>query len=95
MMDYAEIKQRTQALLLESGARAGRLGALAQARADRADGKKFKSNNDDYRKKYLSGDQEKRRKLRYKKAMEQFELWFGGFSSERAPSSARRVGRVR
>jgi len=44
--------------------------------------KKFKSNNEDYRKKFLTGDQEKRQQLRYKKSMEQFELWFGSFSRE-------------
>jgi hypothetical protein len=44
--------------------------------------RKFKSKNDDYRKKFLEGSTEKRQKARYKKTMEQFELWFGNFSND-------------
>lgn len=82
MMDYSEIKQRTQALLLKAAPELADLARLLKPEQIAQMEKKFKSNNEDYRKKYLSGDQEKRQKLRYKKAMEQFELWFGGFSSE-------------
>ncbi|WP_226939553.1 DUF6279 family lipoprotein [Janthinobacterium rivuli] len=82
MMDYSEIKQRTQALLLKAAPELADLARSLKPEQIAQMEKKFKSNNEDYRKKYLSGDQEKRQKLRYKKAMEQFELWFGGFSSE-------------
>ena len=44
--------------------------------------RKFKSKNEDYRKKFIDGSVEKRQRARFKKAMEQFELWFGNFSSE-------------
>jgi hypothetical protein len=44
--------------------------------------KKFASNNEKYRKKFLRGDAEERNKVRYKKAMEQFDLWFGNFSRD-------------
>ena len=82
MADYGEIKQRTQALLLKAAPELADLARSLKPEQIAQMEKKFKSNNDDYRKKYLSGDQEKRQKLRYKKAMEQFELWFGSFSSE-------------
>jgi hypothetical protein len=44
--------------------------------------KKFLSNNDDYRRKYMRGDTEKRMKARYKRALEQAEFWYGRFSNE-------------
>lgn len=43
---------------------------------------KFDKNNSTYRKKFINIDQEKKQKLRYKKSMEQLNLWFGDFSSE-------------
>lgn len=82
MADYSEIKHRTQALLLKAAPELADLARSLKPEQIAQMEKKFKSNNDDYRKKYLSGDQEKRQQLRYKKAMEQFELWFGSFSSE-------------
>ncbi|MDO8067766.1 DUF6279 family lipoprotein [Janthinobacterium sp. SUN206] len=82
LADYSEIKQRTQALLLKAAPELADLARSLKPEQIAQMEKKFKSNNEDYRKKYLSGDQEKRQKLRYKKAMEQFELWFGSFSSE-------------
>ncbi|HEY5801412.1 MAG TPA: DUF6279 family lipoprotein [Burkholderiaceae bacterium] len=44
--------------------------------------KKFASNNDDFRKKHMRGDLEKRLKNRYKRSLEQYEFWFGRFSRE-------------
>ena len=44
--------------------------------------KKFKDKNDEYRRKFMSGSVEKRQRARFKKSMEQMELWFGRFSSE-------------
>jgi hypothetical protein len=82
MADYHEIKARTELLAykalpeLADLARSIRPEQIAQME------KKFNSNNDDYRKKFLKGDNDKRQKLRFKKSMDEFELWFGGFSSE-------------
>lgn len=82
LADYADIRNRTQALLFKAQpdladlARALRPEQIIQLE------KKFASNNDDYRKKYLRGDTEKRQKFRFEKSMEQFELWFGSFSRE-------------
>ncbi len=44
--------------------------------------KKFKDKNEEYRRKFMSGSVEKRQRARFKKSMEQMELWFGRFSSE-------------
>lgn len=82
LADYAELKRRAQALLLRAQpeladlARALRPGQIARME------KKFASNNEDYRKKYLRGDTEQRQKFRFQKSMEQLELWFGNFSRE-------------
>lgn len=43
---------------------------------------KFNKNNETYRKKFIRIDNEKKQTQRYKKSMEQFELWFGDFSNE-------------
>ncbi|HEY8024904.1 MAG TPA: DUF6279 family lipoprotein [Burkholderiaceae bacterium] len=42
--------------------------------------KKFESNNDKFRKEYMSGDREERQVHRYKMIMEWAEYWFGDFS---------------
>lgn len=44
--------------------------------------RKFISKNADYRKKFVEGSTEKRHRARFKKAMDQLELWFGSFSNE-------------
>lgn len=44
--------------------------------------KKFKDKNEEYRRKFMSGSVEKRQRARFKKSMEQMELWFGRFSNE-------------
>ena len=80
LADYAAVKDRASLLLYKSEpeladlARSLRPEQLAQME------KKFASNNEDFRKKFLNGDLEKNRKLHFLKSMEQFELWFGTFS---------------
>jgi hypothetical protein len=82
LRDYQDIKSRTELLLfkvlpeLADLARSIRPDQIAQME------KKFAANNDDYRKKFLRGDVEKRQKQRFQKSMDQFELWFGNFSRE-------------
>jgi hypothetical protein len=82
MSDYQDIKSRTELLAyktlpeLADLARSVRPEQIAQME------KKFAKNNDDYRKKFMRGDVEQQQKARFKKSMEQFDLWFGGFSSE-------------
>lgn len=82
LADYDEIKSRTQSLLLKAAPDLADLARSLKPEQIAQMEKKFKSNNEDYRKKFLTGDQEKRQQLRYKKSMEQFELWFGSFSRE-------------
>ncbi|RZJ85263.1 MAG: hypothetical protein EOO64_01260 [Massilia sp.] len=43
---------------------------------------KFNSKNAEYRRKFMEGSVEKRKRARFKKAMDQLELWFGNFNSE-------------
>lgn len=80
--DYRDIKARTELLAykalpeLADLARSVRPEQIAQME------KKFAKNNEDYRKKFMRGDLDDRQKARFKKSMEQFDLWFGRFSSE-------------
>lgn len=82
MSTYKDIRSRTERLAMKA------VPDLADlARSLKPDQlvtleKKFASNNDKYRKKFIRGSVEERNKQRYKKAMEQFELWFGNFSRE-------------
>jgi hypothetical protein len=82
MADYHDIKARTELLAykalpeLADLARSVRPEQIAQME------KRFAKNNEDYRKKFMRGDLEDRQKARFKKSMEQFDLWFGRFSSE-------------
>ena len=56
--------------------------------------RKFNSKNEEYRRKFISGSTDKRQRARFKKSMEQFELWFGNFSSEQE-AALRRASDVR
>jgi hypothetical protein len=82
LSDYRDIKSRTELLAfkalpdLADLARSVTPEQLAQME------KKFKSNNEDFRKKFMSGDLEKQHKVRFQKSMDQFVLWFGRFSNE-------------
>jgi hypothetical protein len=82
LADYHDIKARTELLAykalpeLADLARSVRPEQIAQME------KKFAKNNDDFRKKFMHGDVEEQQKARFKKSMEQFDLWFGRFSSE-------------
>lgn len=80
--DYKDIRSRTQAAVLKGtpdiaelalGLKPEQIGQLE---------KKFAKNNSDFRKKNMKGGRDEQLKFRYKKSMEQFELWFGDFSSE-------------
>ncbi|USX27029.1 DUF6279 family lipoprotein [Oxalobacteraceae bacterium OTU3CINTB1] len=78
--DYDDIKGRTQKLLLKAAPElAGLATSLEPDQIDNLE-KKFASNLDDFRKKNMKGSKEDQQKFRYKKSMEQFELWFGKFS---------------
>lgn len=79
---YDDVKNRTQKLLLKAAPELAELAvSLEPDQLDNLE-KKFASNVDDFRKKNMKGDKEAQQKFRYKKSMEQFELWFGKFSSD-------------
>jgi hypothetical protein len=79
---YDDVKNRTQKLLLKAAPELAELAvSLEPDQIDNLE-KKFASNVDDFRKKNMKGDKEAQQKFRYKKSMEQFELWFGKFSSD-------------
>jgi hypothetical protein len=82
LADYSEIKSSTQLLMLKALPDLADLARSLRPEQITQMEKKFASNNNDYRKKFLRGDTAKRQQVRYQKSMEQFELWFGNFSSE-------------
>ena len=80
--DFRDIKNRTELLLFKALPELADLARSVKPEQIARMEKKFASNNDDFRKKFLRGDNEKRQKMRYEKSMEQLELWFGSFSRE-------------
>jgi hypothetical protein len=82
MADYREIRARTEAMASHAAPQIAQLALSLTPDQIAQMEKRFKSKNDDYRRKVLPSDPEKRQKARYKKSMDQFELWFGSFSRE-------------
>jgi hypothetical protein len=82
LADYRDVKARTELLAFKALPDMADLARSVKPEQIAQIEKKFKSNNDDFRKKFMSGDQEKQHRARFKKAMDQLELWFGRFSSE-------------
>ena len=80
--DYDDIKKRSQTLLVKAEPQLADLALSLKPDQIEQMQKKFASNNDEFRKKNMKGDRERQQKYRYQKSMEQFELWFGSFSSE-------------
>jgi hypothetical protein len=80
--DYREMRSRTETLAMKAVpdmvdlARSLTPGQIEQME------KRFNKKNDEYRRKFVSGSVEKRNEARFDKSMDQFKLWFGGFSSE-------------
>jgi hypothetical protein len=80
--DYKDIRARTELLATKA---LPDLADLALSIKPEQIGKmeeKFNKNNDTFRRKFVKIDTDKQQKQRFKKSMEQFDLWFGGFSSE-------------
>lgn len=80
--DYQDIKARSERLAMKALPELADLARSVRPEQIAQMEKRFAKNNDDYRKKFLKGDAQDRNKVRFKKSMEQFELWFGSFSSE-------------
>src|SRR5205823_2503091 len=82
LSDYRDIKARTELLAFKA---LPQIADLAMSIKPDQIGRmehKFAKNNDDFRKKFMSGSIDDQHKARYKKSMEQLELWFGDFSNE-------------
>ena len=82
LADYSDIKSRTELLLFKAMPELADLARSLKPDQIEQMQKKFASNNEDFRKKNMKGDRVQQQKYRYQKSMEQFELWFGSFSSE-------------
>jgi hypothetical protein len=82
LSDYRDVKTRTELLAFKALPEMADLARSVKPEQIAQIEKKFKSNNDDFRKKFMSGDQEKQHRARFKKAMDQLELWFGHFSGD-------------
>jgi hypothetical protein len=82
LADYRDIKERTELLVFKAVPELADLARSIKPDQINQIEKKFKSNNETFRRKFMSGDAEKQHKARFKKSMDQFNLWFGHFSSE-------------
>jgi len=80
--DYRDIKTRTELLAFKALPELADLALSMKPEQINKMEQKFAKNNETYRKKFVQISEEKKQKVRYKKSMEQFELWFGNFSNE-------------
>lgn len=80
--DYRDIRSHTETVLMKAVPDIAELARKLTPEQLAAMEKKFDKNNREFRKKNMKGDRAEQMKFRYKKSMEQFELWFGNFSSE-------------
>ena len=80
--DFKNVRSRTELLAYKALPELTELALSIKPEQIAKMEEKFAKNNDTYRKKFVKIDQEKKQKLRYKKSMEQFELWFGNFSKD-------------
>jgi hypothetical protein len=80
--DYDQIRSRTELLAFKALPELADLARTVKPEQIAQMEKKFAKNNEDYRKKFMKGDLEDQQKARFKKSMEQFDLWFGHFTSE-------------
>lgn len=82
--DYQQIKDRTQVLLLRALPELAELARALKPEQIAQMEKKFAANNAEFRKKVMKGDREAQQHFRYEKSLDQFELWFGSFSTAQA-----------
>jgi len=82
LADYQDVRRRTQSLLTRAAPDIADLALSLRPEQLEQMEKKFAKNNDKFRRENMRGDAEQQNRFRYKKSMEQFELWFGSFSRE-------------
>jgi hypothetical protein len=89
LADYRDVRARFETLLYQAQPELADLARTLRPEQIAYMEKKFAANNDDYRKKYLSGELAQRQKQRYQKSLDEFERWFGNFSNEQEDSIRR------
>ena len=82
LSDYRDIKARTELLAFKALPQLADLAMSIKPEQVAQMEKKFAKNNADFRKKFMSGSVQDQQEARFKKSMEQFELWFGSFSRD-------------
>jgi hypothetical protein len=82
LADYRDIKARTELLAFKALPQLADLAMGIKPDQISQMEKKFAKNNADFRKKFMSGSVQDQQEARFKKSMEQFDLWFGGFSRD-------------
>lgn len=82
LSDYRDIMARTELLAFKALPQLADLAMTIKPAQIAQMEQKFAKNNDKFRKEFMSGSVEDQHKARFKKAMDQFELWFGSFSRE-------------
>ncbi len=82
LSDYRDVMARTELLAFKALPQLAELAMTIKPAQIAQMEQKFAKNNDKFRKEFMSGSVEDQHKARFKKAMDQFELWFGSFSRE-------------
>jgi hypothetical protein len=82
LSDYRDIKARTELLAFKALPQLADLAMSVKPDQIAQMEKKFAKNNDKFRKEFMSGSVDDQQKARFKKSMDQFNLWFGSFSRE-------------
>lgn len=80
--DYKDIKAKAQVLASRAAPQMADLARSIKPEQIANIERKFARNTDDFRKKYMSGDAKRQRRVRFDKSMDQLQLWFGPFSRE-------------
>jgi hypothetical protein len=82
LSDYRDIKTRTELLAFKALPELADLAMSVKPDQIAQMEQKFAKNNDKFRKEFMSGSIDDQKKARFKKAMDQLELWFGSFSRD-------------
>jgi hypothetical protein len=82
LADYRDIRARTELLAYKALPQLADLAMSIKPDQIAQMEQKFAKNNDKFRKEFMSGSVEDQHKARFKKAMDQLNLWFGSFSRD-------------
>jgi len=82
LANYRDIRARTELLAFKAVPELADLARSVTPAQIAQMEKKFASNNEKFRKKFMRGNREKQQEARFERSMEQLEQWFGNFSRE-------------